>query len=252
MTTEVKKTEENPKELKKLIDAQMAVLHHKLGRAPTLEELMSELQEDAPGTRQESQEPVPEENSPKILSYKIYYGLKDGKDPEGQPIKVPCPEKPLFYQSPDGRCYDTVAGQWYDQSPDVLQHLQSRPLMFDEEGHDIMSAMLHGVLEDDDFDMLDKAEMLNDYHKQVYSLKKQIYQNMAELEKSDEPDPEGMVEDTEQMENTEVVEDFQDVESDDMPGDDVISEIVRLAMEEIDSDLERKVRMILEKILSEE
>src|SRR5690606_1340782 len=125
---------------------------------------------------------VEEEREPKILHYKVYYGMKLGKSPTGEQTRVPDPKRALFFESKDGRCYDTKQHSWCPERPEILDHLQSRPLMFDEQGHDIMSALLHGVMDDEDFQDLDKAELLNDHHKKIYALNKQLQTQVAGLE----------------------------------------------------------------------
>lgn len=248
---------DDSKQLKKLMDSHLAVLEHKLGRAPTMEELLSFLKgaESTTESQPESEE-LPQEASdeqePKVLSYKVYTGMKsEGAD------KAPDPKKVLFYETNDGRVYDTINHNWCPSRPSILDHLQSRPMMFDEQGHDIMSAIVNGVLDDEDFNALNNAKMLNEHHQKVWDLNKKLQLQMSELEKSQEnselPPEQDVSPDTEKQEPP-AAEFYFDQENinfsngyseDELPGQNVLEEIIRAAMEEAMELTEERVRAIV-------
>lgn len=251
---------DDSKQLKKLMESHLAVLEHKLGRAPTMEELLtflkgaenSELSENQTNSEEKPQD-IPEESEPKVLSYKVYTGMKsEGAD------RAPDPKKVLFYETNDGRVYDTINHEWCPSRPSILDHLQSRPMMFDEQGHDIMSALVHGVLDDEDYDALSKAKMLNEHHQKVWDLNKKLQTQMSELEKSQENSelpPEQSVDttnensneqsaaaDTNETENSDFLNSYDE---DELPGQNVLEEIIRAAMEEAMELTEERVRAIV-------
>lgn len=189
------KPEDASKVLKKLLDAHLLVATNKLGRAPTLDELMS-MAGQGQSVEDEGKIPVPEAidpgqaaKEPKILQFKIYYGMGDKKGQDGKMGKAADPNKILFYESGDGKVYDTGAQSWLSERPTILDHLPARPLMHDERGQDVLRAIANGVLDDEDYEALDKAHMINDDSKKVFGLYKKasdLNKQMQELEKSEE------------------------------------------------------------------
>ena len=225
--------EDEKKNLKKLLDAHMAVLEHRLGRTPTIEDLLDNLQEtkDAVEVSQEGQKDPSQGESldvedgsdpntePKILHYKVYYGMNGDGD-----SRKPDPNTILYFESPEGKCYDIKNHDWSPGRPDVLNHLPSRPLMFDERGQDIMAALLHGVLDDEDYEALNQNSMLNEHHQKVWELNKQLnsqIESAVELEKSEEDDEIESV-----NENLDFVPPGDDLEE---PGVNVSAEFNRVA-----------------------
>lgn len=247
-------SKDDSKQMKKLLESHLAVLEHKLGRPPTMEELTSFLNgteqtgDDAAIQAEDAQDPsldAPKEGvgeaEPKVLSYKVYTGMKS----EGA-NKVADPRKILFYETADGRVYDTTNHEWCHERPAVIDHLQSRPMLFDEQGHDIMSALVNGVLDDEDYGSLDKAQMLNDHHKKVWDLSKQLESQMVQLEKSmeteQEPGQDGSQLDSEFKEAaTAAVNAINDV----LPGENVLEQIIAGAMEQVMEMSEQRVRDIV-------
>lgn len=210
MTENNKKPDEG-KELKRLLDAHIEVAKARLGRAPSLDDIhqmlsvthsASENQTPVASQSPRSGEPKQEVKSPEgattelseglekdmepkepsILSMKVYYGL-GGEGTE----KKPDPNKVLFYETSDGRAYDTSDSKWCDQRPSVLDHLPSRPIQFNEK--DIVAAIAHGVMEDGDFDALDKAQMISETPRKLWGLKKKLMSQVEELEKSQIQEP---------------------------------------------------------------
>ena len=218
MTDATSKTTDESKELKRLLDAHIEVAKARLGRAPSLDDIHQMLtvthsasanQTPVASKPTESGEPKQQVKSPQgatteleeglqkdstqdpsvlaeselkdpaILGMKVYYGL--GSSPDGSE-KKPDPNKVLFYESHDGRAYDCNANSWCDQRPPVLDHLASRPIQFNE--RDIVAAIAHGVMEDGDFDALDKAQMISETPRKLWGLKKKLMGQVQELEKS--------------------------------------------------------------------
>lgn len=178
---------EEKAQLKKLMESHMAVLEHKLGRPPTMEELMDFASEKPEGSVEPLQKPHTEESEkeeektegtyPSILDMLVYYGMNgDGEN------RKPDPNKILFYRTPDNRWYDTKSQSWCDM-PSHADHLPSRNINFDEK--DIVSAIAHGVMEDSDYESLDKAGMIGDLPKQLWSRVKKLNNLTEQLEKSD-------------------------------------------------------------------
>jgi hypothetical protein len=265
------------KELKKLMESHLAVLEHKLGHAPSMQEMLAFLSEtnDAPkaapdAAPSQDQDGQPQADAadpstgeaelgePKILGCKAYYGMTKGQDGS----RTSDPRKVLFYEMPAGDVYDCNTQEWCPERPQVLDHLNSRGLEYDENGHDIMAAIVNGVLDEDDYSALDKCDMLNDHHRKVWELNKRLQENLAGLQKSetfveesvesdlpDEAPSEGYYGPSEGSVN--VLQDFQGVtgsgpqevyESEGEEGQDVFSEIVRAALGDIDQRIKDIVR----------
>ena len=208
---------DDEKQLKKLLDSYTAVAAHKLGRPPTLEDLTKMISENqgqesiqtvatqtpmasrSPGERsidktsdtspKQATQPMDkaaepemegegEESSPKILHMKVYYGMGG----EGENRK-PDPSNVMFYESQDGRCYDCNAQAWSDSRPLLVDHLPSRAIQFNEK--DIVGAMMHGVMDDEDYEALDKAQMIGDTPRRLWELTKQLKGYNDQLAKSE-------------------------------------------------------------------
>lgn len=271
------------KELKKLLDSYLAVAKHKLGRTPSLEELQSMLAEekgssapDNAGYAQPEQLPQGMEQmhketetqpqdvakEPKILRTLIYYGMESDKD--GQ--RKPNPNKILFYEDPqENKVYDCNDGKWLDSRPSVLDHLQSRPVEFNE--RDIVSAIAHGIVDDEDYESLDKAGMITDTPKQLWAKFKDLSEKMStlkELKKSEDPLEDGFEPESEQLDEesaepvdsdytagmeAEGLEEGQGLSfaSDEMPGDDVLSEMMEAAMSDygLSPQMENSIRALI-------
>jgi hypothetical protein len=185
------KKKDESKELKKLIESHMAVATHRLGRAPTIDELVQHISGDGQdhGTPiGDSVQPAEKSKEPKILSTKVYYGMKTQKSQDGQETRQADPGNVLFYEGHDGRVFDTTSQSWMEQRPPVLDHLNQRPLVFDEKNQDIMRAIMHGVIDDEDFGHLDSAGMVNEDCKKVFGLYKKaldMTNQLTQLEKSE-------------------------------------------------------------------
>ena len=283
-----KKQPDEAKELKRLLDAHIEVAKARLGRAPSLDDIHQMLSvthsasanqtpvaSEKPSSGEPKQEvkspegattelseglQKDEEKEPSILSMKVYYGLGTGvfsADAE----KKPDPNKVLFYETADGRAYDTNDNKWCDQRPAVLDHLPCRPIQFNE--RDIVAAIAHGVMEDGDFDALDKAQMISETPRKLWGLKKKLMSQVQELEKSqsveleepsEEVDPDLLPgEDPNSGDNFiskfkefAGVSDYQiDANEQDLPGDDVLSQIIQAATAEALTGMEEMIRAIV-------
>jgi hypothetical protein len=140
-------------------------------------------------------------DEPKVLHLKVFYGMGEAQDKDGKSEKKPDPNKVLFYQGQDGSTYDVAQRTWVDP-PSILDHLPSRPVQFDEKGHDIIRAIAHGVIDDEDYATLDKSGLINDTGKNVYGL----YKKALDL--------------TDQIDSLEKSEEVEAVEGDDAPPSD--------------------------------
>lgn len=123
---------------------------------------------------------------PKILNMKIYYGMS----PDEHGVNHPDEGKILYYEDGDGLVYDCNSGQYTDEKPEIMNHLPSRPVRNDD--RDIVQAIMHGVLDDDDFTKLSDAGMVSD---QASQMKKnmdklqKLIKEKEELEMSQQFDP---------------------------------------------------------------
>jgi len=265
-TTKKPDADQGEKDTKKLIDSHMAVLKHKLGRSPTTDEIAKALTDvKAPDSGVGDVATAPEDATaePKILKLKAYYGMSSKKTDKGD-TKEPDPNKVLFYEHGDGRCFDCSNQQWSDKKPDLLNHLPSRPLMFDSKNTDIIRAIVNGVVDDEDFTELDKSGALNDDSRKVYNLQKRAKEVAASLEKSEEIETDGEepaattmnVEETsaavQPKQGIDVVKDFMDTvgiqqsmeaiqENFGQEGADLFSEIMKAAL----ADVDEKTRMLV-------
>jgi hypothetical protein len=202
------KKQDSDKELKRLLDAHVLVAKNKLGRTPNLEDLQKMLEDSNGGEdkggptpiahekpaagepKQEVKSPegtgsqpemkLEKDEDPAIMSMKVYYGTGgDGEE------KKPDPNKVLFYETKDGRSYDVENQNWLDKRPGFLDHLPCRPLNYDE--RDIVAAIAHGVMGDEDYMALDKAGMLDHFEtpKRLWDLTKKLKSQLTDLEKSE-------------------------------------------------------------------
>lgn len=174
------------KELKKLMDSHIAVLTHKLGRAPTPEEVMKAMVEE-PQEQQEvkqQEDASLEDEAPGVLNYRIFFGMKEKEGKDGSKSKEPDPSNVLFYHDPKkNRWYDVEARSWNESQPPMTAHLPDRVMEDDGQGSDIRDAIIHGVMEDDDFQKLcDVPGMVDDRLKKLFSLMKTITTGSEQLQ----------------------------------------------------------------------
>lgn len=290
-------------QLKKLLEGHTAVLEHRLGRPPTMQEMVEFLKEGeqgqqpapapqqqqapqqlaqslpAPATNDEAvnqdmaanpemleskasgeshgAEPELQSTDPRILNYKVYYGVNGEGD-----ARQPDPKKILFYHDPERGWYDTLLQEWLSNEPSYASHLNCREINHNE--NDMVAAIAHGVMDDQDYEQLDKAGMIGELPKQLWSKIKRLRDLYERMEKSDVD--EGDTEEAELEPGSETEEISEDSHEDetgplpdqedvgasegDLAGDNVLEQIMAAAFEAASSDLEMKVTDIVRKIMS--
>lgn len=279
------KDKQAEKDTKKQIEAHIEVAKHRLGRVPTVDEVMAIMSESQDAQKSEhpqsEQVLMPNEASPeggeeedpgpKILSMQVYHGMKQGEGGTREPDEA----KILFYETPDGMVYDCASQEWLDDRPDVVDHLHSRPLQYNDT--DIISAIVNGVMDDEDYDALDKAGMISENPQKLWSLTKNLKGQIEELEMSQEledelekseeypgDEEEDSEEEPEETDDTEP--DAESVEESPEPtadsgesesseseiGTDQIAEIIKSAMSEAFAGpyLEQTIRKIVQEEMS--
>jgi hypothetical protein len=101
----------------------------------------------------------PEEvKAPKITSVKVYHGL--GKDKKPDPYKI------LYYGMPNGSYIDAINGFTLNEKPHVVDHLAERPIVNEE--RDLIAAIMNGVFDQEDYDLLEKNNMISDTSRQLW------------------------------------------------------------------------------------
>lgn len=292
-------TKEEEKNLHSQMEAYIEVAKHKLGRTPTVEELIELMssKEEEPVEKTEDLSavvaPDPQAvpgvvstdelsmsgglDAPALTQMLVYYGMSDNNG-----TRAPDPSKILFYEDPlTGACYDTNLGEWSDERPSMLDHLMSRPIQNDE--NDILSAIAHGIVSDEDFEMLDRAGLIGETPKKIFQIMTQMQQDMDMLEelkmqssqeqfdienlqddglmKSDDGE---LAEESEPEDEEWPEDDFvpQNVEDQNIPSngdhselmesEGIIDEIIKLACEAAQSQNTRELEPLIRKICREE
>jgi len=188
----LKDEKNNTKDLKKILNAYIAVMTHKLGREPTHEEFFKEISSsEEPESVQKSEDQQIEsqptdgtsakamieasksQNSamPSVFDIQVYFGKDEDKKPD--------PRKILYYEHPTGGVYDVSDGRWLFTRPEVLNHIESRPLYHDEQ--DLMSLILHGLLDHHDYNTLEKAGMIGPNAKKMWDLAQDLQSKWHEI-----------------------------------------------------------------------
>jgi hypothetical protein len=260
------------KELQKVLSSYVTVATHKLGRTPSLEDLMKFLNgevdlgdgdveegnavENAPsnGSGVDSVPPsVPEESEieddnaePDLIHTKAYYGIGEGGKPD--------PSKILFYEGKDGRCYDCHNKTTLDGKPLWLDSLPSRPLEVHDK--DLVHAILHGQVSDRDFRLLDKNGLMSDTCKRLWELSSHAHEYSKQLEgMSDQETAEPLVKSedaltfmTSLLKASGLSHHELDISDDEMitPGEDVFKKIWSACLDRsLDKKIEARVREIV-------
>jgi len=262
------------KDLQRKLQAYVEVAKHKYGRTPSLEEIMGLLDEVSPeqskpkgsGDVQQVVMPVAGDKSldktdptqeeapgePKILHLKVYFGMSKDKTGERKPDE----KKILFYERPDGSVYDCSKQEWAEGRPEVVNHLNSRPLYSTDE--DLVAAIANGVMDDEDYDSLEKAGLVSETPKKLWGLTKNLEDLMLrkseaeELEKSLETEDDTLGKGEQPSETIETSEQGVPMTSGpgmpistDFPGDDVFTEMLAVAMSEAMTGMEDQIRRIV-------
>jgi hypothetical protein len=222
--TEEQKQEAEHKNLMEKIKAAVTVFrHNNQGKVPSLDDVSSVLEQgNTQQAEQEQQEPE-EVDHPKCLSYSIFHG----KDPQ----------RPLYYHDPSDMGYfDVQKGMWQLDKPELLDHLTSR----EPQSQDLAHMILHGIMDDGDYDRLDKAGMIDESGKALREKLGMLKDRHQELQKSiddiseQETAPEMFMDQKDPMFDfdqkgivTEVEASYQDQEA---MGEDLVRQLIETAL----------------------
>jgi hypothetical protein len=150
------------KEIMEKVKAALLLFQHQNeNKIPEMEDLITLL---SPQKEQENSE------EPRILSFKVYVGKSDS---------------PLYYHDPaTGSYFDTNAKHWVEQKPPFIDHLNER----DIQGSDVFDAILHGVVDDNDYQALEKVNQIEPRAKQLWSKLSELKNQTQLMQKSVEED----------------------------------------------------------------
>jgi len=148
------------KELLSKIKSAIQIWQHKNeGKAPQIEDLLEMLKPNDPN--------AVDPNDPRILYFKIYYGRNS--------------ENPLYYFDPTTNAwFDTESRVWQDNTPPIASHLNER----DIGTTDVFDAILHGVVDDEDYEALQKMNLIDDRSKQLWNKLGSLYTQTQAMQKS--------------------------------------------------------------------
>lgn len=148
------------KELLSKIKSAIQIWQHKNeGKAPQIEDLLEMLKPNDPN--------AVDPNDPRILYFKIYYGRNS--------------ENPLYYFDPTTNAwFDTESRTWQDNTPPIASHLNER----DIGTSDVFDAILHGVVDDEDYESLQKMNLIDDRSKQLWNKLGSLYTQTQAMQKS--------------------------------------------------------------------
>lgn len=225
------------KDTKKLVEAFSSVFRHQHGKEPTQEEIAEFL---AQKLEQPEEELSKEDDSPAILKYKVIYGKTN---------------KPLFFSDKD-KFFECANEMWHDEKPHVISELDERPITTG----DLYYAIMHGLVNDMDYQRLAEKNLIPHESKQLYEKLQKLNDTVSQLRMSQEnlekamPEDKGSIEfnmDENPAAEWDMPYDF-DGETDLMPeeielGTNVVAEVLRLALEDgLAPELERAIRRIVQ------
>lgn len=138
------------------------------GKAPEVSDIMGML-------TPKEQEIDPSE--PRILSFKVLYGNN--------------PQSPVYYHDPVTNGYFDIHGKdWLNERPALCDHLNEREIGTT----DVFDAILHGVMDDEDYGALEKMELIDDRSRQLWkklsALSEQTNMMMKSVETEGNGEPE--------------------------------------------------------------
>jgi hypothetical protein len=188
--TDEEQNNKQRKELRKLLDSYLSVAEHMFGRPPSTEEMIGLLSEAAkkPEAEQEAEKLEKPEEEKKITFSHNQTPMKDlqkaeqDEQPSDHPIfntKVfygrnekmqPDPKKVLFYEHANGGVYNVPDSKWEEDRPHVLDHLDSRPVMYNE--LDLNNYILHGMLSPEEYEGI--SDLLPENCHKMWDLQKKI------------------------------------------------------------------------------
>jgi hypothetical protein len=132
------------------------------GKAPQVDDIMSMLKP------KDEFDP----NEPRILSFKLFHGRN--------------PQSPVYYHDPSTSSYfDTHGRQWLNERPPLCDHLNERDL----NTSDVFDAILHGVMDDEDYGALEKMNLIDDRSKQLWKKLTTLADQTNMMMKSVETEP---------------------------------------------------------------
>lgn len=152
--------EQKYKELLSQVKAAITVFRQKhAGEVPDLNDIVEML---------ETEEELDDESDiPKCLKMKAHYG----KDPKA----------PVYYEDPETfSFFNPQKGAWTMDKPELLDQLNSREI----EHEDIFDMILHGIMDDNDYQQLHKAGLVDPKCEQLYAKIAGMRDQYKTLEKS--------------------------------------------------------------------
>lgn len=154
--------EQEYKTLLSQVKAAVTVFRQKhAGEVPTLEDITKMLESEL--------DPEMEDDSdlPKCLKYKVHYG----KDPQSA----------AYYEDPESfSFFNPKNGTWGMDKPEMLDQLASR----DVDHADVFDMILHGIMDDNDYQQLHKAGLVDPKCEQLYAKISGMKNDYNTLEKS--------------------------------------------------------------------
>jgi len=223
------------KDVKKLVEAFSAVFQHQHGKEPSQEDIAEFL---AQKLEQPEEELSKEDDSPSILKYKVIYGKTN---------------KPLFF-SDGSKFFECANEAWHEEKPHVISELDERPISTG----DLYYAIMHGLVNDMDYQRLAEKNLIPHESKQLYEKLQKLNETVSQLKMSQEslvkamPEEEGSVEfsmDDAPLDEWDVLEE-EDLMPEIETGTNVVAEVLRIALERgLAPELEQAIRRIVQEEL---
>lgn len=224
------------KDTKKLVEAFSSVFRHQHGKEPSQEEIAEFLAQKL----EQSEDSFNEEgDAPSVLKYKVIYGKTN---------------KPLFFSDGD-KFFECANEAWHEEKPHVISELDERPITTG----DLYYAIMHGLVNDMDYQRLSEKKLIPHESKQLYEKLQKLNETVSQLRMSQEnlekamPEEEGSVEfnmDDNSLNEWDMSDDFDgemSVEPEVELGTNVVAEVIRLALEDgLAPELERAIRKIVQ------
>lgn len=222
------------KDIKQLVEAFSAVFRHQHGQEPTQEDISKFLAEK----KLEEEEPENLQDSPSILKYKVFFGKTN---------------KPLFFGH-DSKYFDCNSEQWHGQAPAVVSELNERPITT----ADLYYAIMHGLVNDMDYDTLAEKNLIPPESQKLYEKLKKLNETVEQLKMSQEDLEKTMPETNDEdfsdeswpsSEENSVEDEYlwphREPEAEEETN--IVAEIIRLAMEKgLAPELESAIRKIVQ------
>ena len=231
------------KDTKKLLEAFSAVFRHQHGKEPTQEEIAQFLAQKLEQPEEELSKE--DDDSPSVLKYKVIYGKTN---------------KPLFFS--DGNKFFECANEaWHEEKPHVISELDERPITTG----DLYYAIMHGLVNDMDYQRLAEKNLIPHESKQLYEKLQKLNETVSQLRMSQESLEKAMPEDGMAhdmahdmaqgmpMDEWQMSDDFEnewDVSDMEEQGTNVVAEVLRIALERgLAPELEQAIRRIVQEEL---